>query len=365
MADLTAPVNYKVSDSPFVEDFPCSSLSVKAGALIGIDESTGYAVTWADTDGTKLLGRAVETTTSASTVKVYTGKHTVHGASDALGVAVAGCTAVTNNGDLVYCSTNNLANCTLTPGNEPIGRVSRYISSGKAWVEIIPRGYSLGSPSAFDGPVDLGSTLNVAGATTLESTLAVTGASTFTGATAHNGGLTTTRGVASGTALKVGGQASSAVAASTAVTNTAVETAFDNSSYAVPADTLTQGSRLKIFAQGIATSTTGSDTLEIIVYAGSTELFSTGALDVGDNEAFSFIGEVVARAAPAAAASCVGFAHIAYGTDEEASVGKHSIMPATNLATNGALTFNVRAKWSAANAGNSCRLDICNYEVIG
>jgi hypothetical protein len=43
---------------------------------------------------------------------------------------------------------------------------------------------------------------------------------------------------------------------------------------------------------------------------------------------------------------------------------KGAFMPATNFATNGALLVEVTGKWSAASAGNSCRLDILTVEVL-
>lgn len=354
MATLTAATNYKIQTQNGVTEWPASSLTCKAGALIGL--RSGVAILWDDTEGDIFLGRAISGVSSASSVKVRNTADLIElidGAAPAVGGTLT--SQAVDGGALIYCSSDNPADATITAGNVPVGKLVKYLSSTTAQWRMIP---------SFASGSDVAS-LDVDGALTVGGAASVTGATTTTGGIVDAGGITTTRGVSSGTALKVGGLASSAVAASTAVTNTATETAFDNSSYEIPANSLTQGARLMIYAQGIATSTNSTNTLEILVYAGSTELFSTGPLDVANNEAFSIIGMVKARAAPGAAAACVGFAQICYGTDEEAQTGKHSIMPSTNLATNGALTINIRAKWSVANAGNSCRLDICDYDVIG
>ena len=168
--------------APGLEYLPISSTAFEEGDLVGFNETTGYAVKWADTDGHKFMGTAERaTTTSDSQVLVDRRMRVLAGYvgaanGDAGGLPIGGgFTAQTQVGDLVYCSDQDVANCS-TSGNEPIGRIASFEASGYGKVRLVPLGYSVSTPTAFDGPLDLGSTLNVAGTFTAE------GASTFTGA---------------------------------------------------------------------------------------------------------------------------------------------------------------------------------------
>lgn len=160
----------------------------------------------------------------------------------------------------------------------------------------------------------------------------------------------------------VGGYSAAITAASTAVTNTASETDFDQT-IVLPAGLLTQGSTLKIRAQGIATATHTTDTLTVKLYVGSTAIVTTPAVDVADGDIFYFDFEITARAAAGAAAACVGAGTGGLGTIGTLTA-KPTILASTNFATNAAITIKVSATWSAADAGNSCRLDVLTAKVV-
>lgn len=193
------------------------------------------------------------------------------------------------------------------------------------------------------------------------STLAVLGVNN-----AFTGTLTTTHGVASGTARVIGGRASVQTAAGTAHTNSTDEAVLG--SYSIPANTIGVGTIVRVRYQGIVTADNGATTLTVILRCGPTTLtgqalISHAATDTQANYIFTGEYQLVGRAAPGAAAACVGV-----GTfSEPAAVGgalKTAFLGSTNFATNGALLLEVTADWSAADS-NSCRLDILNVEVIG
>lgn len=136
-------------------EFPANSLTYKRGSAIGIGTS-GYAVLWTDANNEKFLGIAQENGTSATSVIVRTLPDIIKGRDKSVaGVMVAGVTAVTDNGASVYCSSDDIySDCTLTPGNEAIGRVVKYVSAGFAWIQLLPRGYQ-GASAVIDGAVEL------------------------------------------------------------------------------------------------------------------------------------------------------------------------------------------------------------------
>lgn len=155
MAALTAPTSWNVNNAS-VLTLPASSISVKKGGLVGFRRSTGYCVAWSDTNLDVFVGLAMKTYASyTGDVLIDARPLVVKGNGDALGVAVATCTAVTDNGAPVYCASDNLDDCTIASGNEPIGKVAKYISSGMAWVQLSPRGEALASAAVVDGPIEL------------------------------------------------------------------------------------------------------------------------------------------------------------------------------------------------------------------
>lgn len=177
---------------------------------------------------------------------------------------------------------------------------------------------------------------------------------------------TTTDGVTSGTARVIGGRATANVSAVDAVTAVASAGAFVAfaQTYVIPADTLKLGSVLRAKALVVVADATGTVTLTVEMRIGGTSLIATTAVDPGATTDLHLIEfEFTARAAPGATASCVGAGRWITNTGGTIAHGTGLRAPA-NFATNGTLTLDVRAKWSATNASTSARLEMLNVDIV-
>lgn len=153
------------------------------------------------------------------------------------------------------------------------------------------------------------------------------------------------------------------VAASTAVTNTASETLFSRN-YTLPGNMLQVGSIIRVRAQGIATATNGTDTLNAKLYIGGlagTLLAATGAVDVANNDIF-FIDFEVAIRTIGATGTMVGAGLTAIGAAGTATA-RPAFLASTTIDTTASKVIGVSATWSVANAGNSCRLDHLSIDL--
>lgn len=156
----------------------------------------------------------------------------------------------------------------------------------------------------------------------------------------------------------------SAVAASTAVTNTTVETLFDKS-VTLPADALRPGDVIKVRAQVIATATNSTDTLTLKLYIGGltgTAVVSTGAVDVANGDIGYIDAEIVVRDV-GATGHIVAAGVQALGVPGTVTA-KPFLLGSTVIDTTAAKVIGVSATWSVANAGNSCRLDVLNVQIV-
>lgn len=186
------------------------------------------------------------------------------------------------------------------------------------------------------------------------------------GNTDITGRLTTTDGVASGTARVVGGNAfvgSNAADNVTAAASNNIFVAFAQS-YSIPANTIKLGTTVRIKAAVTVSDASGLDTLTVETRLGGVTLIATTAVDpttTSDTHLLEF--EFTSRAAPGAAASCVGYGRWITNTAGTIAHGTGRIAP-TNFATNGALVVDVRAKWSLNTANTSARLEMVNVEII-
>lgn len=169
---------------------------------------------------------------------------------------------------------------------------------------------------------------------------------------------------AAGDAKVISKKLYSNVAASTAVTNTTTETAFDQK-YTLPANSLQVGSVLRIRAQGIATATNSTDTLNAKLYIGGTTgqlIAQTGALDVANNDLFTFDFELIVRTI-GATGTIVGAGYTFVGTPGTANL-RAAYLASSTLDTTANKDIVVSATWSVANAGNSCRLDVLHVDLM-
>lgn len=144
------------------------------------------------------------------------------------------------------------------------------------------------------------------------------------------------------------------LAASAAVTNTSAETAFDKS-VTLPVNELQPGDEIEFFAQGIATATNATDTLNIKLLIGSTVLMATGAVDVANNDIFRIHGRLKVRT-DGASGTLVAEGEVAIGAAGTVTM-KAQFLASTAIDTTATQAITVSATWSVANAGNSCRLD--------
>ena len=151
------------------------------------------------------------------------------------------------------------------------------------------------------------------------------------------------------------------VAASTAVTNTTTETAFDKS-HTIPANTLQPGDVLKIRGQVIAPATNSTDTLTLKLKIGSTVIAQTAAVDVANNDLGYFDATVIVRT-NGASGTIVGAGEQALGTPGTVT-SKPFCLASTALDTTVDQLLAVTATWSVANAGDSCRLDLLTVERL-
>lgn len=187
----------------------------------------------------------------------------------------------------------------------------------------------------------------------------------YAGNVSFTGRLTTTDGVASGTARVVGGRAYSAVSAADTITAATSNNAFTDfaQTYSIPANTLKANSVLKVKVWVRVSNASGTDTLTVNILLGATSLLATTAVDPGATTDSHFLEfELVARAAPGAAASCVGSGRWTTNTGGTLVHGTGQLA-ATNFATNGALVIKSQAKWSSNTADTACILEQFDVEI--
>ena len=175
--------------------------------------------------------------------------------------------------------------------------------------------------------------------------------------------VTTTDGVASGDAAVVGGRLSASVADSTALPQLNSYASFDTT-YAVPASTLTAGKILKIRAVvRISTLLNGGATAQVKLRIGGTDIIASAATTGGSaNVRVVIDAELTARAAPGATAAISGVAWAA-SSDTVAKITVSAPTGVPTFATNGALTIDVQAQSSATGDGSG-RLVLEQLNVI-
>lgn len=167
------------------------------------------------------------------------------------------------------------------------------------------------------------------------------------------------------------GKLFTSVAASTAITNTTTETAFDQN-YVIPANTLAAGDRIRVRFQGIATATNSTDTLAIKLIIASAlgppptivaTIVTLAARDVANNDIFYGDFEIVFRTV--GASGTLTASGIAPANPNAAGTAANiNFLASTTIDTTAAQTIAVDATWSVANAGNSCRLDMLDIERL-
>ena len=153
-----------------------------------------------------------------------------------------------------------------------------------------------------------------------------------------------------------------AVAASTAISDTVTETAFSNA-VTLAANSLKVGTVIRVKAQGIVTSSNSSDTLDVALRLGTTDVIATGAVNSTNDDIIYITADIVIRTIGASGT------FVAAGTTANGVVATATALPrlkaSTAIDTTAAISVNCSATWSVASASNSVRLDVMDVEVLG
>jgi hypothetical protein len=152
-----------------------------------------------------------------------------------------------------------------------------------------------------------------------------------------------------------------AIAGSAVITNTTTETAFDKS-FTIEANSLRPGDVIRVRAQSTSVSTNGTDTLDIQLRLGTTDILATGAVDSANGDIQFIDADIVIRTI-GGSGTMVAAGHTANGVPGTVT-SKPKFMASTAIDTTADISVNVSATWSVANAGNQVRLDILNVEIL-
>ena len=154
-------------------------------------------------------------------------------------------------------------------------------------------------------------------------------------------------------------------AASTAISATSSETAFDTS-YTIPANTLRAGSVIKVRFQGIATATNSTDTLTIKLYIGGltgTAIFTSTATDATNNDIFAGEGIIVIRTIGSSGTFVASGSYTKVEGASGSATRVDFVTASTAIDTTTSKAVTASATWSTNSASNSCRMDIFAVEV--
>ena len=95
---------------------------------------------------------------------------------------------------------------------------------------------------------------------------------------------------------------------------------------------------------------------------GTTDILATGAVDVANGDIGYIDADIVIRTI-GASGTMVAAGVVALGVPGTVTA-KPKLMASTAIDTTAAISVNVSATWSVANAGNSVRLDVLDVQVI-
>ena len=133
---LSADQFYETS-SPSVIAFPLTNAQViYAGALVGIDQSTGYAVEWADTANFILAGIALRGATGDTSASPVVDVEVNCEGMLLKKVSVTGVSAITNLGDKCYASDDATFDVSATSNVQEVGIITRWYSGTTCDVQL-------------------------------------------------------------------------------------------------------------------------------------------------------------------------------------------------------------------------------------
>lgn len=158
--------------------------------------------------------------------------------------------------------------------------------------------------------------------------------------------------------LKVG---QATVAASTAITASSTATVFDKT-ISIPANSLQPGDVIRVRGSVIATATNSTDTLTLALMLGSQAIITTASVDVANNDIGYFDVDIVIRT-NGASGTMVAAGVQGLGTPGTVTA-KPFLLGSTAVDTTAAQAVGIQGQWSTTNAGNSCRLDVLDVNVV-
>ena len=133
---LSADHFYETS-SPVTIAFPLTNgVTCYAGSLMGIDDSTGYAVLWADTANYIFAGLALRGATGDTSASPVVDVELNCEGMLLKKVSVTGVTAITNVGDKCYASDDNTFDVSATSNVQEVGIITRWYSGTTCDVQL-------------------------------------------------------------------------------------------------------------------------------------------------------------------------------------------------------------------------------------
>jgi predicted RecA/RadA family phage recombinase len=150
------------------------------------------------------------------------------------------------------------------------------------------------------------------------------------------------------------------IAAGAALTNTTTPTALGT--FNIPANRLQVGDVIRVRAQGVATATNSTDTLQAALNLNAQAIVTTAALDVANGDMFFIEADIVVRTITAAG-TMVAAGIQGIGTPGTVTA-KPWFLASTVLDTTVLQALKIMGTWSVANAGDSCRLDVFDVELL-
>lgn len=155
-----------------------------------------------------------------------------------------------------------------------------------------------------------------------------------------------------------------ATAAGTAHTNSTDETAV--ATYSFPANAMQKAKVYGFECLVRATATNSTDTLTgkltIVDSVGTYTVLTTSAVDVANGNYYSIRGTLTVRDTPSTTSAVQ--ASVVYSDPGANGTAVKAAYSSLSLDTTAAMTLNVTADWSVANAGNSCQAEVFNVWEI-
>ena len=133
---LSADQFYETSDPQTIAFQLTNSQVIFAGALIGIDTTTGLAVEWFDTANFIFAGIALRGVTGDTTASPGVDVDVNCGGMLLKKIPVTGVTAITNVGDLVFASDDNTFDVAATSNVAEVGIITRFYSGTTCDVQL-------------------------------------------------------------------------------------------------------------------------------------------------------------------------------------------------------------------------------------